>query len=107
MVVGVANRGGHFSPDWTRHFVLGLESGLDIANGLHERLEDIPGLAETASRLGRRLFDVRHTSVRFEVATGRKRQGKRLLTVGTDCSCGKMFTTLALEKALLDTLKVE
>jgi uncharacterized NAD-dependent epimerase/dehydratase family protein len=30
-----------------------------------------------------------------------KRAGKRLLTVGTDCSIGKMFTALALEKEML------
>jgi uncharacterized NAD-dependent epimerase/dehydratase family protein len=34
------------------------------------------------------------------VGNGRKRAGKRLLTVGTDCSVGKMYTTLALESAL-------
>ena len=34
------------------------------------------------------------------VGTGKARQGKRLLTVGTDCSVGKMFTALVLEKAL-------
>ena len=29
-----------------------------------------------------------------------RRPGKRLLTVGTDCSIGKMFTALALEKEM-------
>src|SRR5262249_45154149 len=36
----------------------------------------------------------------FEVAAGVKRKGKRLLAVGTDCSVGKMYTTLALEKEM-------
>ncbi|MGB5938334.1 MAG: NAD-dependent epimerase/dehydratase family protein, partial [Rhodanobacter sp.] len=31
---------------------------------------------------------------------GRARAGRRLLTVGTDCSVGKMYTTLALERAM-------
>lgn len=97
LLVGVANRGGLFSEHWTAQMVLALESGLDIANGLHERLSDIPGLLDLAGRLGRSLFDVRHPTAKFEVGSGRKRSGKRLLTVGTDCSCGKMYTTLALE----------
>jgi len=100
LIVGVANRGGHFSAAWAGQLVLALESGLDIASGLHERLADIPGLAELAGRLGRKLFDVRHATAKFEVGTGRKRSGRRLLTVGTDCSCGKMYTALALEQAM-------
>ncbi len=32
------------------------------------------------------------------MGTGDPRPGKRLLTVGTDCSVGKMYTTLALER---------
>ena len=36
----------------------------------------------------------------FPIATGVKRPGKRLLTVGTDCSVGKMFTTLAIEREM-------
>jgi uncharacterized NAD-dependent epimerase/dehydratase family protein len=101
LVVGVANRGGHFSARWIEQLVLALRSGLDIASGLHERLADLPELANLAQRLGRRLSDVRHSSATFEVATGRKRSGMRLLTVGTDCSTGKMYTALALEKAML------
>ena len=35
------------------------------------------------------------------VGTGQPRRGQRILTVGTDCSVGKMYTALALEKELL------
>ncbi len=100
LIVGVANRGGHFSDSWIAQLVLALESGLDIASGLHERLADIPELTDLAGYWGRSLFDVRHSTAHFEVGTGRKRSGKRLLTVGTDCSCGKMYTALALEKEM-------
>ena len=34
------------------------------------------------------------------VATGAKRAGRRLLTVGTDCAVGKKYTALALEREL-------
>lgn len=33
-------------------------------------------------------------------ATGRRRTGKRLLTVGTDCALGKKYAALALAKAM-------
>ena len=46
------------------------------------------------------IHDVRHPTREFAVGTGIKRPGKRLLTVGTDCSIGKMFTALALEKEM-------
>lgn len=100
VIVGVANRGGVLSPDWVALLSRALELGLDLASGLHQRLVDYPQLKETAARLGRQLFDVRHPTQSFEVATGVKRSGKRLLTVGTDCSVGKMYTSLALEKEM-------
>ena len=49
---------------------------------------------------GGEIHDVRHPTREFAVGTGIKRPGKRLLTVGTDCSIGKMFTALALEKEM-------
>ena len=100
LVVGVANRGGVLAQSWVAVLVEALESGMDLAAGLHNKLADIPQLQETAQRLGRCLFDVRHPTEAYPVACGIKRPGKRLLTVGTDCSCGKMYTTLALHKEM-------
>jgi uncharacterized NAD-dependent epimerase/dehydratase family protein len=60
----------------------------------------VPALAEAARTHGRQLFDVRHPTRDFAVGTGKKRRGKRMLTVGTDCSIGKMYTSLALEKEM-------
>ncbi len=39
-------------------------------------------------------------SERFETGKGTKRPGMRLLTVGTDCSVGKKYTALALEREM-------
>ncbi|WP_409420655.1 N-acetyltransferase DgcN [Pseudaeromonas sp. ZJS20] len=100
LVIGVANRGGIIAPGWISLLKEALELGMDLAAGLHNRLSDVPELKETADRLGRALFDVRHPTRTFAVANGRKRAGKRLLPVGTDCSCGKMYTALALEKSM-------
>jgi uncharacterized NAD-dependent epimerase/dehydratase family protein len=100
LVIGVANRGGIISDIWTEVLVKALELGLDLASGLHGMLADVPELAAAAERTGRKLFDVRHPSETFSVGDGKKRPGKRLLTVGTDCSCGKMYTSLALEREM-------
>ena len=100
VIVGVANRGGKIGGNWTETLVKALELGMDLASGLHRRLSDIPEVSEAARRLGRQLFDVRHPTREFDVGTGAKRSGKRLLAVGTDCSVGKMYTTLALEKEM-------
>ncbi len=100
LVAGVANRGGIISQAWIAVLLEALEAGLDLAAGLHNRLADIPELKETADRLGRSIFDVRHPSGTYPVASGEKREGKRLLPVGTDCSCGKMYTALAMEREM-------
>ncbi|SFT40013.1 Uncharacterized conserved protein, NAD-dependent epimerase/dehydratase family [Kosakonia arachidis] len=101
LVVGVANRGGIISKEWISILSHALESGLDLAAGLHNKLADVAELKALADRLGRSLFDVRHPTQQYPVASGRKRSGKRLLPVGTDCSCGKMYTALAIEKEIL------
>ena len=100
LMVGVANRGGVVAESWIPVLTRSLERGLDLAAGLHRRLADVPALKATAERLGRSIFDVRHPTQEFHVASGKPRSGKRLLTVGTDCSIGKMFTSLAFEREL-------
>lgn len=100
LVIGVANRGGVVSDAWTDLLEKALDLGLDLAAGLHNRLADVPRLAAAAERNGRTLSDVRHPTQDFAVASGKKRSGKRLLTVGTDCSVGKMYTSLALWKEM-------
>jgi len=100
LLIGVANRGGMLSELWRPHLREALETGMDIANGLHNRLADVHELVELAAYKGRNLFDVRQTSVTFDVANGKRRSGKRLLTIGTDCSVGKMYASLAIEQEM-------
>jgi uncharacterized NAD-dependent epimerase/dehydratase family protein len=97
LVVGVANRGGVVSPAWTETLRAALANGLDIAAGLHQKLADIPVLAAEATARGRQIADVRHSDGPLSVGTGARRGGRRVLAVGTDCSVGKMYTTLAIE----------
>jgi uncharacterized NAD-dependent epimerase/dehydratase family protein len=100
VIVGVANRGGVISQAWTDLLVKALGLGLDLASGLHNRLVDVPAIRRAAETHGRQLLDVRHPTQSFDVGTGKKRSGKRLLCVGTDCSVGKMYTALACEKEM-------
>jgi uncharacterized NAD-dependent epimerase/dehydratase family protein len=100
MIVGAVNRGGMISKVWTKTLVAALAAGLDLASGLHDKLADVPAIAAAAKKHGRKLFDVRHPTQAFPIANGARRAGKRLLTVGTDCSIGKMFTSLALEREM-------
>lgn len=100
MVVGVVNAGGVLPDHWVDVIVQAIEAGFDIASGLHTRLASKPAIAQAAERHGRQLFDVRHTDQTFATGKGTKRSGLRLLTVGTDCSAGKKYTALALEREM-------
>ena len=100
VIVGVANRGGVISEAWAATLVSAIELGFDIASGLHNRLDSVSSIANAAKTYGRDLVDVRHPTQSFNVASGKKRSGMRLLPVGTDCSVGKMYTALALEKEM-------
>lgn len=100
MIVGTVNPGGILPSHWTAAILGALEAGLDVASGLHQRLAGVPELRQAAQRYGRRLFAVRHPEESLPCGTGEPRSGRRLLTVGTDCSVGKMFTSLALEKEM-------
>ncbi|MEM7722872.1 MAG: N-acetyltransferase DgcN [Pseudomonadota bacterium] len=100
LVIGVANRGGVISAAWKRVLVQALEDGFDLASGLHNLLRDEEDLAAVARATGRTLHDVRVPDVKYPIANGVKRSGKRCLAVGTDCSVGKMYTSLAMDREM-------
>lgn len=102
LIIGVANQGGVINDIWVARLVEAMEAGLDIISGLHVRLASVPALAEAAQRTGARLIDVRTPPANIPIGTGRKRSGKRLLTVGTDCALGKKYTALALHRAFVE-----
>jgi uncharacterized NAD-dependent epimerase/dehydratase family protein len=100
LVIGVANRGGVISEAWKAVLHTALEQGFDLASGLHNLLRDEADLVATAARHGRLLHDVRVPSVKYPIANGVKRSGKRMLAVGTDCSIGKMYTALCVDREM-------
>jgi uncharacterized NAD-dependent epimerase/dehydratase family protein len=98
LVIGVANRGGILEPNWIPQILEALHAGLDIVSGMHARLEDCEEVRIAASQLARRLINVRQPPAGIPTANGRKRAGKRLLTVGTDCALGKKYTALSITR---------
>jgi uncharacterized NAD-dependent epimerase/dehydratase family protein len=100
LILGIAGAGGKLGADLVADAASALEAGLNVASGLHHRLRDEPRLAALAQAKGLKLFDVRDPPAGLVVGKGDPRPGNRLLTIGTDCSVGKMVTTIALTNAL-------
>jgi uncharacterized NAD-dependent epimerase/dehydratase family protein len=102
MVIGVANAGGRIAESWIPSLLAALEAGLDLVSGMHTRLANSAVLVAAAERHHRRLIDVRTPPRDIPIASGRKRTGKRLLAVGTDCALGKKYTALSIARAFRD-----
>lgn len=97
LVIGVANRGGFISDEWKVVLVEALRLGYDLAAGLHNLLRDENELQAAAKVNGGTLHDVRVPTIAYPIANGIKRSGKRVLAIGTDCSCGKMYTAMSMD----------
>lgn len=100
LILGIAGAGGKLGAGLVEDAAAALEAGLHVASGLHQRLRDEPRLVALAQERGLQLFDVRDPPANLAVGKGNRRPGNRLLTVGTDCSVGKMVATLALVRGL-------
>jgi uncharacterized NAD-dependent epimerase/dehydratase family protein len=101
VVIGVANIGGHIPDAWVAALTQCIVAGLHVISGMHTQLSTLPALREAATQYGKRLIDIRVPPPHIPIATGRKRSGKRLLTVGTDCALGKKYTALAIARGLV------
>ena len=99
-VLGFANSGGTIDEAWLPSILHAIELGMDIASGLHQRLDSFESIVAQAKKYGVKLIDVRHPTASYKTGNGIKRSGKRLLTVGTDCSAGKMYTALSIVKEM-------
>ena len=96
LVLGIAHAGGAMAPALIEDAHAALAAGMNVASGLHHRLRDVPSLVALAEARGLDLIDVRDPPKGLKVGTGELRAGRRLLTVGTDCSVGKMYASIAL-----------
>ena len=100
VVVGIAPVGGALPAQWLPDLIEFARLGIDIAAGMHTHLATIPELAAAANDNGAKLIDVRIPPAGIPVGSGRKRSGKRVLMIGTDCAIGKKYTALALAREL-------
>jgi uncharacterized NAD-dependent epimerase/dehydratase family protein len=100
IVIGLSPPGGSVPETWIPELVAALDAGLDVASGMHARVGEHPEVLAAVRRRGTRVLDVRRAPADLPIATGRKRAGRRLLTVGTDCGVGKIFAALAIEREL-------
>jgi uncharacterized NAD-dependent epimerase/dehydratase family protein len=98
-LVGVATQGGVFPGDWQQLLKTCVENGLDVENGLHVRLHEIPGLSELAAQHQVELVDLREPPSDLSTATGENLDvdATIVLSVGSDCAIGKMTATCELD----------
>ena len=101
LVVGIAPIGGGFDESWRSDVLTALERGCDLISGLHYFLEDDEEFARLAAENDCDIWDVRNPPDDLSVARGvaDEVEAEVVLTVGTDCSVGKMTATLELLEA--------
>ncbi|MFB6119107.1 DUF1611 domain-containing protein [Halosegnis sp.] len=104
LVIGVAPIGGGFDESWRPDVRTALETGADVVSGLHYFLANDEEFVRLADEHGGTLRDVRQPPDDLTVAEGiaHDLEAEIVLTVGTDCSTGKMTTTRELYEAARD-----
>jgi uncharacterized NAD-dependent epimerase/dehydratase family protein len=101
LLIGIAPTGGRLPASW-RPLILDTRLDRVVAiKIMHAGLGDDAEFAAAAEAAGTRLIDYRRAPERMETTVGRAHlPGKRvILTVGTDCSIGKMSVALELVAA--------
>lgn len=102
LLIGTAAPGGRIPDPYRPVLADALGAGLDVWNGLHERVLDDERLAEAARRGGASVRELRDPPPALPVGGHRvRRAGTRVvLTVGSDAAVGKMTATLELLGAM-------
>lgn len=102
LVIGVAPIGGGFESSWRPDVRTAIERGCDVYAGLHYRLSTDEEFTSLAADHGGTLHDVREPPSDLDVADGTAGDvdARVVATVGTDCSVGKLTTTMELVGSL-------
>ena len=102
LIIGIAPIGGGFDPSWRPDVRTALEQGCDVTAGLHYFLTDDEEFVDLAAEHDCALRDLRQPPADLTVADGvaGDLDAEIVCTVGTDCSVGKMTTTMELVEAL-------
>jgi uncharacterized NAD-dependent epimerase/dehydratase family protein len=101
LLLGIAPPGGKIPAPWRAVILDAIARGMDVVAGLHDFLTEDDEFVRAAAKHGVTLTDVRKNSEK-DVA---RRKGLndtclRMLTVGHDCSVGKMLASVELTNAL-------
>lgn len=102
LAIGIAPSGGKLPDAWFQEIEQAVKAGLSIVNGLHTPMAEHPALKPWV-RDYQWVWDVRKEPEGLTVGSGKAAElaCKRILTVGTDMSVGKMSATLELHRACL------
>ena len=101
LLIGIAPIGGGFDESWRPDVRTAIERGCDVIAGLHYFLGEDEEFAAIAEEHGVSLRDVRQPPDDLTVAEGTAGEidARVVLTVGTDCSSGKMTSSFELRDA--------
>lgn len=100
LVIGIAPSGGALPEAWWQEVKQAVEAGLSVVNGLHTPMASDTQL-QALLRKGQAIWDIRQEPQDLTIGSGKARSlpCKRVLTVGTDMSVGKMSASLELHRA--------
>ena len=103
LYIGIASPGGKLPPEWKPVILAAIEQKMDIVSGLHDFLVLDNDYVTAAQANGVRLVDIRQNEF-ANIASGRPFRSEclRILSVGQDCSFGKMVATLEVNQGLVD-----
>ncbi|PGF15267.1 hypothetical protein CP556_03400 [Natrinema sp. CBA1119] len=100
LLIGIAPIGGGFDESWREDVRTALEDGCDVISGLHTFLADDEEFARLAAENDCEIRDVRKPPADLTVSqsVASEVDAEVILTVGTDCSVGKMTATMELAR---------
>jgi uncharacterized NAD-dependent epimerase/dehydratase family protein len=102
VLIGTAAAGGRIPDAYRSALARALERGVDVWNGLHERVLSDSQLAAAAKRGGGTVRELREPPADLPIGGHRARRGgaRVVLTVGSDAAVGKMTASLEIVEAL-------
>ena len=101
LLIGIAPSGGVLPAEWMAEIHQAVTAGLSVVNGLHTKLAPLIAIPLTENQW---IWDVRQEPENVGAiasAASAKLSCRRVLTVGTDMSVGKMSTCLEINRYCL------
>ena len=101
LLLGIAPPGGKIPKAWRAVILQAIDRGMNVVAGLHDFLNDDAEFVAAARQRGVTLTDVRQNDERdIARCQGIRDDCLRILTVGHDCSVGKMVTSVEITESL-------